>query len=147
MKKLNGWKEKVLSQVGKEILIKNVIQAITTYIMSCFLLPISIIRSLNSIVLQFFLVVLRVIKKMCWKSWEDFCKSQSMGGWVLKIFNVLNLYFSPNNVDLLLLLHHFLWLTVFRLNTSPQKISWLLRWGADHPISIEVSLKEWTSFL
>lgn len=55
-------KEKILSQAGRVILIKNIVQAIPTYAISCFLFPVSIIRSLNSIVLQFFWVGLRVTK-------------------------------------------------------------------------------------
>jgi len=39
-KKLQGWKEKLLSQVEREILIKAVVQAIPTYTMSYFKLPI-----------------------------------------------------------------------------------------------------------
>jgi hypothetical protein len=38
-KKLKGWKERNLSFAGHGTLIKAVIQAIPTYVMSCFMLP------------------------------------------------------------------------------------------------------------
>ena len=38
-KKLMGWKEKLLSIRGKEILIKAMAQVVPTYTMGCFLLP------------------------------------------------------------------------------------------------------------
>jgi len=52
-KKMDGWKEKFLSQAGKEILIKAVVQAIPTYSMSVFQLPKKLCNSLNSLVSRF----------------------------------------------------------------------------------------------
>ena len=46
-KKLAGWKGKLLLMGGKEILIKAVAQAIPSYTMSCFLLPMSLCEDLE----------------------------------------------------------------------------------------------------
>jgi hypothetical protein len=45
--KLDGWKERFLSQAGKEILLKVVVQAIPTYSMSVFKLPKKLCGNLN----------------------------------------------------------------------------------------------------
>lgn len=42
--RVQGWHEKQLSMAGREVLIKAVMQAIPTYVMSCFKLPLSIIE-------------------------------------------------------------------------------------------------------
>ena len=49
-RKLQGWKEKLLSQAGREVLIKAVIQAIPTYTMSCFKLPKGLIKELETLI-------------------------------------------------------------------------------------------------
>ena len=49
-KELQGWKEKLLSQAGKEVLIKSMIQAIPTYTTSCFKLPKGLIHKLETMI-------------------------------------------------------------------------------------------------
>lgn len=51
--KLAGWKEKLLSKVGKEILIKAMAQAIPTYTMSCFKVLDSLCDEMTSLIRNF----------------------------------------------------------------------------------------------
>ncbi|XP_059441106.1 uncharacterized protein LOC132173594 [Corylus avellana] len=52
-KRLQDWKLKFLSQAGKEILLKAVIQAILTYSMSIFMLPKCLNSEINSLMQKF----------------------------------------------------------------------------------------------
>ena len=52
-RKIAGWKGKLLSNAGREILIKAVAQATPTYIMSIFKLPDSLCKDLNSMMGNF----------------------------------------------------------------------------------------------
>jgi hypothetical protein len=69
-KKLDEWKEKFLSQVGKEILIKVIVQAIPTYSMSVFQLPTTLCKSLNSLMSRFWWGHKSNLGRVPWMSWE-----------------------------------------------------------------------------
>ncbi|KAB8112294.1 hypothetical protein EE612_050451, partial [Oryza sativa] len=63
---IQGWKEKILSKAGKEILIKAVAQAIPTYAMSCFYLTKSLCDELTSMILRFWWAQHDNDKKIHW---------------------------------------------------------------------------------
>jgi hypothetical protein len=79
-KKLQDWKVKFLSQAGKEILLKAVIQAIPTYSMSVFQLPITLCREINSMMQRFWWGHISKNSKIAWLSWEKMGCAKLEGG-------------------------------------------------------------------
>jgi hypothetical protein len=78
--RLNGWKEKFLSQAGKEVLLKAVIQAIPTYTMSVFQLPKTLCQEINSMMARFWWGHKGNDKRVAWMSWERMGKPKEKGG-------------------------------------------------------------------
>jgi hypothetical protein len=78
--KIKGWKEKILSQAGREILIKAVIQAIPTYTMNCFQLPVTLCKEIEGIIRRFWWGHNKDKRKIHWLSWEKLCNSKGEGG-------------------------------------------------------------------
>ncbi|KAL0340032.1 UNVERIFIED_CONTAM: hypothetical protein Sradi_4520000 [Sesamum radiatum] len=96
-KKVMGWKEKLLSQAGKEVLIKSVLQAIPSYTMSCFLLPKTFVKELESILAYFWWGSLNE-KKIHWILWTKLCESKRSGGMGFRDFEAFNLALMAKHV-------------------------------------------------
>lgn len=88
-KKMQGWKEKLLSRPGKEVLIKAVAQAIPTYMMSIFRIPEGLIDDINSMLARFWWGSNGTQRKMHWLSWEKLCLPKSMGVWAFVTYTFL----------------------------------------------------------
>jgi hypothetical protein len=78
--RLNNWKAKFLSLAGKEILLKAVVQAIPTYSMNVFLLPVSLCKELNRLMQKFWWGHLANDSKIHWMSWTKLGRSKTAGG-------------------------------------------------------------------
>ena len=88
--RLQGWKEKLLSQAGREVLIKEVIQAIPTYAMSYFKFPAGFCNDLCSMANRFWWGQKRGERKIHWLSKQKLIRIKSEGGigfCDLKLFN------------------------------------------------------------
>ncbi|XP_073121147.1 uncharacterized protein [Henckelia pumila] len=80
VKRIKGWCNKLFSLGGKEILIKSVLQAIPTYVMSCFRIPVSICEDIERECANFWWGMEDGRRKMHWKSWKKLCKPKCLGG-------------------------------------------------------------------
>lgn len=78
--KLSNWKVQFLLQAGKEVLVKAVVQAIPTYCMSVFQLPVSLCKELNALMQTFWWNHMSKSSKIHWMSWERMSKSKVAGG-------------------------------------------------------------------
>jgi hypothetical protein len=88
--KLKGWKEKLISQAGREILIKSVAQAIPAYAMSCFRLPNRLIKEIEVLIRRFWWGQGGDKGKMHWLPWHTLCKSKRNGGIGLRDLGIFN---------------------------------------------------------
>ncbi|KAI5327143.1 hypothetical protein L3X38_026539 [Prunus dulcis] len=79
-KKLNIWKEKLLSKAGKALLIKAVAQSILDYAMGVFKLPVTLCADLNSMISKFWWENSECSKGISWAKWVHFCFAKDEGG-------------------------------------------------------------------
>ncbi|KAL3844844.1 hypothetical protein ACJIZ3_002247 [Penstemon smallii] len=78
--KLSGWKSKNLSQAGRAVLIKAVAQAIPAYIMSTFLLPVSICDLLDKTIRKFWWGENEKGNSLYLRCWNSLCLPKACGG-------------------------------------------------------------------
>lgn len=90
-KRIHGWKEKLLSKVDKEILIKAVAQVIPTYAMSCFDLTKSLCDEISTMICRYWWSQQENENKMHWLSWETLCRRKDQGGLGFRDLHSFNL--------------------------------------------------------
>jgi hypothetical protein len=89
-KRLNGCTDRPLSRAGKEIFLKLVAQAIPTYVMSCFQIPISICEKLHRPISNFWWGAEEGRKKLHWKSWSWLSAPKNLGGMGFREMTLFN---------------------------------------------------------
>jgi ribonuclease HI len=79
-----------LSQAGKEVLLKAVIQAIPTYTMSIFLLPKSLCHRINSMMRKFWWDHKDNLSRVAWMGWDKMSQSKDVGGLGCRDLEIFN---------------------------------------------------------
>ena len=90
-KKLQGWKGSILSRTGKEILTKVVAQAIPTYTIGVFQLPVTLCDELNALWAKFWWGQVGNERKIHWKSWDSLSHPKNEGGMGFQDLRLFNL--------------------------------------------------------
>ena len=85
-KRLQGWEGNLLSQMGREVLIKAVAQALPTYTMSCFKLQRTLCHEIETLIQKFFWGQRGDSYKIHWIKWQELCKPKSQRGMALRIY-------------------------------------------------------------
>jgi hypothetical protein len=89
--KIQGWKERLLSKAGKEIMIKAIAQAIPTYAMSCFDLTKALCEEISAMICRFWWSQQDGKNKCHWLSWEHMTRSKEDGGMGFRDLHIFNM--------------------------------------------------------
>ncbi|XP_024015914.1 uncharacterized protein LOC112089169 [Eutrema salsugineum] len=85
-----SWSSRFLSGAGKLTLLKSVLTAIPAYTMSCFKLPASICKRIQSALTRFWWDDKQGTKKISWTSWKKLTKPIKEGGLGLRDIQAFN---------------------------------------------------------
>jgi hypothetical protein len=89
--RIQGWKEKLLSNAGKKIMTKVVAQAIPTYAMRCFDITKEVCDQISRQICRYWWSQNNKENKMHWLSWEKLKRSKKQGGLVFRDVHAFNM--------------------------------------------------------
>ncbi|XP_048604677.1 uncharacterized protein LOC125582165 [Brassica napus] len=85
-----SWSSKKLSSAGKLVMLKSVLSVKPTYAMTCFKLPLSLIKRIQSALTRFWWDANPDERKMCWVAFSELAKSKGEGGLGLRDIEMFN---------------------------------------------------------
>ena len=118
-KRVMGWNEKFISKAGREILIKTVAQAISTYFISIFKLPNSICDNINSMLAKYWWGQTQAERKLHWVNWRKLCMEKKEGGMGFRDLHAFNLVMLSKQAWRLIHENHSLFYRVYRARYFP----------------------------
>ncbi|CAL8994691.1 unnamed protein product [Prunus brigantina] len=119
LKKIEGWKQCILSLAGKEVLIKAIATAVPTYPMMCFLFPKATCSDICSDLAKFWWGKPDSDSKIHWKSWKALSLAKSEGGLGFRDLFDFNLALLAKQSWRILNNPHALWVKLLKARYFP----------------------------
>ncbi|KAA3457895.1 reverse transcriptase [Gossypium australe] len=136
--RIEVWSSRLLSQGGKEIFIKAVLQAVPTYAMSCFILPKALCERIESKIAYFWWQKGAGKRGLHWCQWKFLCRPKDERGLDTLVAKVFKAKYYPNENFLNSRLgnaHSYVWQSIWATKDSLQRgLIW--RVGTGRGISI-----------
>ncbi|XP_027062993.2 uncharacterized protein [Coffea arabica] len=120
-KRCQNWKNKLLSPAGKEVLLKAVVMAMPTYVMSSFKLSRRLCKDICALMANFWWGEANGKNKMHWLSWERLARAKSAGGLGFKDVEAFNQALLGKQVWRILTKPNLLVSKVLKSRYSPQE--------------------------
>ncbi|KAK8676431.1 hypothetical protein V6N13_142005 [Hibiscus sabdariffa] len=89
--RVSSWANLLLSFSGREVLIKSVAQALPQYVMSCYLLPQSLVEEMSRAIRRFWWSGKGSARGWPFVAWSDLCSTKSVGGMGFKDLHLFNI--------------------------------------------------------
>ncbi|PNX88133.1 ribonuclease H [Trifolium pratense] len=131
-KRINSWKGRSLSRAGKEVMIKSVLQAIPSYVMSIYLLPDSIIKDIERMMNSFWWGGGANNKGIRWLAWDRMTLPKSQGGMGFRDLHTFNMAMIAKQG----------WNIMTRPHTLVAKL-FKARWSIGNGASIKIMSEPW----
>ncbi|CAL9020040.1 unnamed protein product [Prunus brigantina] len=120
LRKLSGWKQSLLSQAGREVLIKAVAQAVPNYPMGVFLFPKSFCTKMESEIANFWWGQKQEERKIHWVRWTELGLPKHEGGMGFRDFHDFNLALLAKQCWRLLTEPNSLWARLIKARYFPE---------------------------
>lgn len=86
-----NWSTKKLSSAGKLVMLKSVLSVKPSYDMTCFKLPLSLVKRIQSALTRFWWDANPDQRKICWVAWSELAKAMGDGGLGLRDIEGFNI--------------------------------------------------------
>lgn len=118
-KRVMAWKEKIISEACREILIKTIAQAIPTYFMGIFKISKALCDTINSTMAKYQWGQKKDEKKIHWINWKKLCNPKDKEVWGLGIYKPLTQHSQQNKAWRLIHNNHSLFYRVYKARCFP----------------------------